>query len=90
MLIATKSVDFSFNNMMYVQIDGVAMGSPLGPVLANISCGLFDNVQKPSIYYQYVDGNFDLFCDEKQTIAFLSSNWAFSSFFKIYYGEGGW
>ena len=27
---------FSFNNGIYIQIDGVAMGSPLGPVLANI------------------------------------------------------
>ena len=27
---------FSFNNKIYKQIDGVLMGSPLGPVLANI------------------------------------------------------
>ena len=31
----TKTV-FSFNNKFYRQIDGVCMGSPLGPVLANI------------------------------------------------------
>lgn len=36
MKFATMSVDFSFDNIMYRQIDGVAMGSPLGPVLANI------------------------------------------------------
>ena len=34
--IATTSVKFSFNNKMYKQINGVAMGSPLGPALANI------------------------------------------------------
>ena len=34
--ICTKNVHFSFNNNIYIQIDGVAMGSPLGPVLANI------------------------------------------------------
>ena len=28
---ATRSVEFSFNNEMYQQKDGVAMGSPLGP-----------------------------------------------------------
>ena len=28
---ATSSVEFSFNNAMYKQTDGVAMGSPLGP-----------------------------------------------------------
>ena len=31
MLIATRGVEFSFNNQMYKQLDGVAMGSPLGP-----------------------------------------------------------
>ena len=33
----TVGVEFSFNGVMYQQVDGVAMGSPLGPVLANIS-----------------------------------------------------
>ena len=32
---ATSSVEFSFNNTMYKQTDGVAMGSPLDPALAN-------------------------------------------------------
>ena len=34
--ICTKSVHFSFNNDIYFQIDGVAMGSLLDPVIANI------------------------------------------------------
>ena len=34
--IATKESFFVFNDKFYKQIDGVAMGSPLGPVLANI------------------------------------------------------
>ena len=34
--IATKSVSFSFNEIMYRQIEGVSMGSSLGPILANI------------------------------------------------------
>ena len=33
---ATFSVEISFNNTMYKQTDGVAMGSPLGPALTNI------------------------------------------------------
>ena len=33
---ATSSIEFSFNNIMHRQIDGIAMGSPLGPSLANI------------------------------------------------------
>ena len=35
MKIATSSVEFSFNNFMNRQIDGVAMGSPPGPALVN-------------------------------------------------------
>ena len=34
--LCTKNVHFTFNNKIYIQNDGVAMGSPLGPVLANI------------------------------------------------------
>ena len=36
---ATSSVKFSFNDTIYRQTDGVAMGPPLGPVLANIVFG---------------------------------------------------
>ena len=48
MLIATREVEFSFNNQMYKQLHDVAMGSSLGPSLANIFVGfhesrLFDN-----------------------------------------------
>ena len=34
--LCTKNVNFTLNNEIYVQIDGVAMGSPLGPILANV------------------------------------------------------
>ena len=33
---AVKENHFLFNGVLYNQIDGVAMGSPLGPSLANI------------------------------------------------------
>ena len=32
----TTGLHFTFNNEVYRQVDGVAMGSLLGPVLANI------------------------------------------------------
>jgi len=52
MNIATSSVEFSFNNTIYKQTDGIAMDSPLGPVLANIFVGyhealFFDSTLKP-------------------------------------------
>ena len=36
LILCTKNVHFTFNNETYIQVDGVAMGSPLDPVLAKI------------------------------------------------------
>ena len=36
LLLCTKNVHFTFNNKIYRQTDGVAMGSPLGPVISGI------------------------------------------------------
>ena len=41
--IATKESFFMFNNKYYKQVDGVAMGSPLGPALANIFMCSFES-----------------------------------------------
>ena len=38
----TSSVEFSFNDTIYKQTDGVAMGSPLNPALANIFVGYYE------------------------------------------------
>ena len=37
--VATAQTHFLFNGSFYDQIDGVAMGSPLAPVLANLFMG---------------------------------------------------
>ena len=34
--LATKESFFTFNNKFYIEADGVAMGSPVVPILANI------------------------------------------------------
>ena len=71
-----KSVEFSFNEVMYKQIDGVAMGSPLGPVLANIFVGAqeqkldIENRSDILMYKRYVDDTFTLHLEEEQSIAF--------------------
>ena len=76
MLIATRGVEFSFNNQMYKQLDGVAMDSSLGPALVNIFVGfhesrLFENTTKPGVYFRCVDDTFaisasELDCDHFQ------------------------
>ena len=55
-----SNIQFLFNNTYYRQIDGVAMGSPLGPVLANIYVGYIEyntpNIDTDTILYgRYVD-----------------------------------
>ena len=54
---ATSTVEFSFDNTIYRQIDGVAMGLPLCPALANIFVGyyeekLFSEISKPAVYFR--------------------------------------
>ena len=76
MNIATTSVEFGFNNKMYKQIGSVAMGSQLGPALANIFVGyqeekLFIDNNQPSIYFRYVDDTFAMFENEFNCNQFL-------------------
>jgi len=47
MLMVTNGVEFSFDNVMYKQVDGVAMGSPLGPLLANVFLGYCESLIPP-------------------------------------------
>ena len=42
MRLATEEVEFSFNNTLYRQIDGIAMGFPFGPTLVNIFMGYLE------------------------------------------------
>ena len=59
------------------QIDGVAMGSPLGLVLASIFMCDFEekwvmkNINQPAIWFWYVDDTFTLFKTENDALSFL-------------------
>ena len=65
----TNESIFTFNNRFYIQIDGVALGSPLGRILANIFLSHHEKNWlnkcpikfKPSFCTRYVDDTFVLF-----------------------------
>ena len=59
--LAVDDTYFTFDDKLYRQTDGMAMGSPLGPLFANIFLShheaqwLNDSPVKPSLYRRYVD-----------------------------------
>ena len=71
---------FLFNNKLYKQIDGLAMGSPIAPVLANIFLNFHEidwlrncpNDIKPVLYRRFMDDTFLLFREESHVQPFLS------------------
>ena len=73
--LACKNSLFVFYGTYYEQIDGVAMGSPLGPCLANIFMNHYETIWlnecpteiKPKYYRRYVDDIFVL-CENKEQL----------------------
>ena len=67
--LAVKNCHFTFNNRIYQQIDGVAMGSSPGPLFANILMSFHEktwlhncpSLFKPLLYRRYVDDCFLFF-----------------------------
>ena len=77
--ISNDVTHFLCNSKFYNQIDGVAMGSPLAPVLANIFMGFYEskwlneyNLNKPKFYLRYVDDILAAFDKEQDSLNFLS------------------
>ena len=64
LLLAPPESFFIFNDVIYKQKDGVAMGSPLGPTIANVFLSFYKvkwlqqypKEFKPVFYRRYVDG----------------------------------
>lgn len=67
---------FQFNGALYEQTDGVAMGSPLGPLLANVfMSSIEDTLERqrklPSYYRRYVDDTLTVMPDLATATTFL-------------------
>ena len=76
--LATKDQLFQFEGNLYQQIDGVAMGSPLGPLMANaFLCSLEEKLERenklPNLYKRYVDDTFTAMPDKADAESFLST-----------------
>ena len=62
--LCTKEVAFSFNEELYTQAEGIAMGSPLGPLFANVFMCELENDILPQLenhmvlWHLYVDDTF--------------------------------
>ena len=71
---------FFFNNCLYKRTDGLAMGNPLVPAMANIFlCNLEKEIFKscppncrPLLYRRYLDDTFAVFSDEGEAIKFFN------------------
>ena len=72
--LSVKDTPFRFQNKIYKQIDGVAMGNPLAPILADLWMQKLEqklnkfSTNKPIIWLRYVDDVFCLFCISKTKI----------------------
>jgi len=79
--ICTKESHFQFGGVYYDQIDGVAMGSPLGPLFANVFMSDFERKYMDALkslgvkfWFRYVDDIFATFDNRREAesaLAFL-------------------
>ena len=76
--LATSEPSFIFDNILYKQIDGVAMGSPLGPSLTNAFLCHYEKLWldscppelNPAVYRRYVDDIFVMFKSKDHLLLF--------------------
>ena len=76
--IATKQQLFQFEGNLYQQVDGVTMGPPLGPLMANaFVCNIEKQLERenkmPDVYKHYVDDTLSLMTDVETASEFLTT-----------------
>ena len=78
-LFATSKTHFVFNSRFYNQVDGLAIGSPLAPVLANIFMGFHEskwlneyNLNKSKFCLRYFDDILAAFDNEQDSLNFFN------------------
>ena len=78
--LSLKNTNFFFNNKLYTQIDGLGMGLPCAPTLANLFLSHHESIWlnncpldfKPVFYNRYVDDTFLLFKNYEHIDLFLN------------------
>ena len=77
-LFPTSKTHFLLSSKFYNQIDRVAMGSPLTPILANIFMGFYEskwlneyNLNKPNFYLRSVGDILAAFEKEQHSLIFF-------------------
>ena len=76
--LAVKHQLFQIDGKLYEQVDGVAMGSPLGPLMANaFMCSIEEKLVErnlmPSLYHRFVDDSIKSQSNLASAEAFLST-----------------
>ena len=71
------SVEFSFDNIIYWQVDGILMGSVLCPTMARIFVAFYEvdllsKYMAPEMYFCYVDDTFCALGSETEASEFFS------------------
>ena len=78
LLLLVNQSYFTFNNKIYQQTDGLAMGNPLAPLLANVFMNKIESIlfetspqNAPIEYFRYIDDTFCVFEAESHATSFL-------------------
>ena len=76
--LAVKNQLFQLDGQLYERVDGVGMGSPLGPLMANVfMCSIEKDLEEagkmPSFYHRFVDDTITTQRDLTSADAFLST-----------------